>query len=121
MSTPPPLPSNPPDRSSTGLDANIAGALAYLLGFLSGIAFLVLEKDSRFVKFHAVQSIIVSVGWIVGQVLFTAIPVIGWFLLLPIWWVVGFVLWVFLMFKAFQGERYKLPFVGDLAEQQVSR
>lgn len=119
MSTPPQIPSAT-DRSSTGLDANIAGALTYLFGFLSGIAFLVLEKDSTFVKFHAVQSTIVSIGWIVGQVVLAAIPLFGWLLLLP-WWAFGVVLWVFLMYKAFQGERYKLPFVGDLAEQQVSR
>lgn len=120
MSTPPPIPSASNERSSTGLDANIAGALAYLFGFLSGIAFLVLEKDSTFVKFHAVQSTIVSIGWIVGQVILAAIPLVGWILLLP-WWAFGVVLWVLLMFKAFQGERYKLPWVGDLAEQQVSK
>jgi uncharacterized membrane protein len=53
-------------------------------------------------------------------VVLAAIPFFGWLLLLP-WWAFGVVLWVFLMFKAFQGERYKLPYVGDLAEQQVSR
>jgi uncharacterized membrane protein len=121
MSTPPPIPGPSSERSSTGLDANVAGALAYLLGFVSGIALLVLEKDSTFVKFHAMQSTIVSVLWIVGQAVFTAIPFIGWFLLLPIWWALGVILWVFLMFKAFQGERYKLPYLGDIAEQQVSR
>ncbi len=120
MSTPPTIPGTPNQRSSTGLEANVAGAVAYLFGFLSGIAFLVLEKDSTFVKFHAMQSTIVSVGWIVGQVILTAIPLIGWVLLLP-WWIFGIVLWVWLMLKAFQGERYKLPWVGDLAEQQVSK
>lgn len=121
MSTPPPIPSQATERSSTGLDANIAGALAYLFGFISGIAFLVLEKDSRFVRFHAMQSTIFSVAWIIGQVVFTAIPFIGWVLLLPVWWALGVVLWVFLMFKAFQNERYKLPYIGDIAEQQVNR
>lgn len=121
MSTPPPVPSSSGDRSSTGLDANVAGALTYLLGFVTGIAFLVLEKDSPFVKFHAMQSTIVSIGWIVGQMIFTAIPIIGWFLLLPLWWAAGVILWVWLMWKAFQGERFKLPVVGDIAEQQVGR
>src|SRR5689334_17289909 len=62
---------NPPDSSvsttttSTGLSANVAGALSYLLGFITGIVFLVLEKQNRFVRFHAAQSIAVSVAIIV--------------------------------------------------------
>ena len=47
------------DKSSTGLDENIAGLLCYVLGWISGLVFLLLERDSNFVKFHAVQSIIV--------------------------------------------------------------
>ena len=50
------------DKSSTGLDPNLAAALAYLLGFLTGILFLVIEKDSKFVRFHALQSTMVFLG-----------------------------------------------------------
>jgi uncharacterized membrane protein len=114
--TPPPL----TDKSSTGLDANIAALLAYLVGFISGIIFLAIEKDSQFVRFHAMQSTIVSIGFFVLNIALGFIPLLGWaisLLLAPI----AFLLWLFLMFKAFQGEKFKLPVVGDIAEQQVAR
>jgi uncharacterized membrane protein len=116
MSTPPPV----PERSSTGLDANIAAALTYLVGFITGILFLVLEKDSSFVRFHAMQSTIVSVAFVALQMALGFIPILGW-MLMPLLGLAGLVLWLFLMVKAFQGERFKLPVVGDIAEQQVSR
>ena len=113
-----------PDTSSTGLDSNLAAALAYLLGFLSGILFLAIEKDSRFVRFHALQSTMVFLVTFVATVLTNtlwAIPLIGWLisillnmLLVPL----TLILWLFLMFKAYSGERFKLPILGDLAEQQ---
>ncbi len=112
------------DTSSTGLDSNLAAALAYLLGFLSGILFLVIEKDSQFVRFHALQSTMVFLVIFVATVLTNtlwAIPLIGWLmsillnmLLVPL----TLILWLFLMFKAYSGERFKLPILGDLAEQQ---
>jgi uncharacterized membrane protein len=116
MSTPPPV----PERSSTGLDANIAAALTYLVGFITGILFLVLEKDSAFVRFHAMQSTIVSLGFVALQMALGFIPIFGW-MLMPLLGLAGLVLWLFLMVKAFQGERFKLPVIGDIAEQQVSR
>lgn len=105
-------------KSSTGLDANVAGALCYLLGFVSGIVFLVLEKDSKFVRFHAMQSTIVSGGIFILNVLLNVVPLLGWLvalLLMPVW----LILWILLMVKAFQGVRFKLPVVGDLAEKQI--
>ena len=116
MSTPPPL----PEKSSTGLDANIAAPLTYLVGFITGILFLVLEKDSSFVRFHAMQSTIVSVGFLALQMALGFIPILGW-MLMPLVGLAALILWLFLMVKAFQGERYKLPIVGDIAEQQVSK
>ena len=116
MSTPPPIPA----KSSTGLDAYVAGLLTYLLGFITGIIFLAIEKDSQFVRFHAMQSTIVSIGLFVLNLALGFIPVLGWIvglLLAP----VAFILWIFLMFKAFQGEKYKLPVVGDIAEQQIAK
>jgi uncharacterized membrane protein len=116
MTTPPPL----HERSSTGLDANIAAPLTYLVGFVTGILFLVLEKDSSYVRFHAMQSTIVSVGFVALQMVLGFIPIIGW-MLMPLVALAGLLLWLFLMFKAFQGERFKLPVVGDIAEQQVAK
>ncbi len=94
----------------------MAGALAYGLGWISGLAFLLTERENRFVRFHAMQSTIVfgvlCLLWFVGL----SIPLIGWlisFLLIP---PVSAALWLWLMFKAYQGDRFKLPFAGDIAE-----
>jgi uncharacterized membrane protein len=114
MNVPPPL-----EKSSTGLDPNIAAALSYLLWFVTGIAFMVMEKDSRFVKFHAAQSTFFFLPLFAVQIVLWSIPFIGWalgFLL----WVASLVIWLVLMFRAYQGERFKLPVVGDMAEQQMS-
>jgi uncharacterized membrane protein len=120
------------EKSSTGLDANVAGALSYLLGIITGVVFYAIEKDSRFVKFHAMQSILVSLGVIALSVAYgvvssilVMIPVLGWLAALALFfvWIIAtlgvLVLWILLMIKAFQGERYKLPWFGDLAEKQL--
>ena len=105
-------------RSTTGLDESLAAALCYLLGFITGIVFLVIEKDSKFVRFHAMQSTIAFAGiWVVSIVMWQ-VPLIGWLinvLLMP----VTLILWLILMLKAFQKERFKLPLVGDIAEDKA--
>jgi len=106
------------EKSSTGLEANLAGALTYVLGPITGILFLVLEKESKFVRFHAMQSTITFVALFVISLVLGMIPILGWLLLLPFQLLV-LVLWIFLMFKAFKGEKFKLPTIGDLAERQV--
>ena len=104
------------DKSSTGLNENIAGLLCYVLGWVSGIVFLLLERESKFVKFHAVQSIIVfGVLSVVNSVL-DWIPVIG-LIVGIISGILAFVLWILLMVKASQGERYKVKWAGDYAER----
>lgn len=112
------------EKSSTGLDANIAGALAYFT--LPAIVFLAIEKDSQFVRFHAVQALGLALAWFVVWIalsIFAALPVIG-LLSIPLWFgaaILFLVVWVLCLVKAFQGERFKLPVLGDLAEQQVSK
>ena len=124
---------NPPDSSvattttSTGLSANVAGALSYLLGFITGIVFLVLEKQNRFVRFHAAQSIAVSVAIIVLSIALSIlstvlafIPILGWLVAILLSVVLGFgsfVLWLVLMFKAFGGQEWELPYVGQWARR----
>lgn len=105
-------------KSSTGLDGNIAGLLSYALGLFTGILFLVLEKDSRFVKFHAMQSILVSASLILINMISGFIPFIGWFLGLLVA-PISFILWLFLMYQAYQGKFFKLPVIGDFAEKQA--
>ena len=106
--------------SSTGLDANIAGTLTYALGFITGIAFLVLERDSSFVRFHAYQSTVTFLGLFVLQAISGWIPLIGGLVsvLVPL---ASLILWIVLMAKAYQGERYQLPYVGEIAEERASR
>lgn len=108
-----------PEQSTTGLAPNLAGALAYLLGPLTGILFLVVEKDSRFVRFHAMQSTIVFGGLFVLQVVLQVIPLLGWIVSALIVFPLSVLLWAFLMFKAFMGEKFKLPTIGDMAERQI--
>lgn len=106
--------------TSTGLDKNIAGMLTYLVGFITGIIFLVIEKENRFVRFHALQSIIISAVFFIINIVLTSIPVFGWIigiLLAPF----TFLLWIYLMFKAYQGKWVKLPIVGDMAEKQLNK
>jgi uncharacterized membrane protein len=103
-------------KSSTGLEENVAGFLCYLFGFITGIVFLVVEKKSGFVKFHAMQSVITFLGLFVVSLIVASIPIIN--LLTPLIWVLGLVLWLLLMIKALQGQRYSLPIVGKMAEQK---
>lgn len=107
-------------KTSLGLDENIEAALCYLLGWVTGILFLVLEKENNFVRFHAMQSIATFLALMVLSIVVGQVPVIGWLvaiLLAPI----SLILWLLLMFKAFSGERFKLPVVGDFAESQINK
>jgi len=106
--------------SSTGLDPNLAGLLCYLLGLITGIVFLIIEKKNRYVRFHAYQSLAVFGGLFVFSVIVRFIPLIGPFVYFLL--VVGsFVLWILLMVKAYQGEQFKLPVAGDWAEEQAGK
>ena len=100
------------------LEPRFAAALAYLGGALTGILFLIIEKQDRFVRFHAMQSTITFLGVVVVHFVLRGLPVVG--PVLTFAFVVGIViLWVILIVKAFSGERYKLPYIGDWAEQQT--
>ena len=104
------------EKSSTGLDENIAGLLCYVLGWVSGIVFLILDQENKFVKFHAIQSIIVFGALSVLNGLLGWIPVLG-LIVGIISGILAFVLWILLMVKANQGERYKIKWAGDYAER----
>ncbi len=107
-------------KTALGIDENIEGLLCYVLGFITGILFLILEKDNKFVRFHAMQSIATFLIIFVISIVIGFIPVIG-LLLSPLIGLVALILWLLLMFKAYKGEKYKLPIAGDFAEQQVSK
>ncbi|HIW33528.1 MAG TPA: DUF4870 domain-containing protein [Candidatus Paenibacillus intestinavium] len=105
-------------KTETGLDQNIAGLLCYVLGFITGIIFLLLEKNNRFVRFHALQSIFLSVAIVILNILLNLIPVLG-VLLDSIISLASLVLWIVLLVKAYQGQWFKLPIIGDMAEKQL--
>jgi uncharacterized membrane protein len=119
---------NAKSSASTAMASNVAGLLSYVLGFLSGIFFLVVEPYKRdpFVRFHAFQSIFLSVGAIVVRlgfgVLLSIMPWSLWSLISMVSALVSlafFLLFLLLMFKAYSNERFKLPVIGDLAERQA--
>ena len=113
------------DKSSTGLDANVAALLANLLGPISGLIFVLIEKESRLVKFHAWQALLFGGVYFVAMILFgiagaTVLPCIGFLIQLGVG-VAAFVVWILLMVQAYQGKLWKLPVIGDFAEQQAGR
>jgi uncharacterized membrane protein len=111
-------------KTSTGLDENVAGLLCYVAWWISGLVFFLIEKKNKFVRFHALQSIIVfgiiNLALIIIWPL-SFIPFIGLFFGVIVWiiWVLAIVLWILLMIKAYQGEKFKLPWAGNLAEKYV--
>jgi uncharacterized membrane protein len=107
------------ERSSTGLDANMAAALAYLAGFITGIVMLIIEKESRFVRFHAMQSTVVFVAVLIMSVVINSIPILGAFLYAFLLFPAVVIVWLVLMFKAYNRETFKLPIAGDFAEKQI--
>jgi uncharacterized membrane protein len=108
-----------------GLDDNVAGALAYVT-IIPAIVFLVLEpfNRKRFVRFHAFQCLFFAVAWTVLWIVLSIIahiPFLGWATLIvwPLVSLVGFIIWLVLVLKAYQGQMFKLPVIGDMAEKQA--
>jgi uncharacterized membrane protein len=132
MQNPPPVQTA---KSSTGLDENVAALLSYIFGWVSGLIFFLIEKDSRLVRFHAMQSILLNAAalvlgfglwfvWIFGVIIFSSISdVLGSLVGL----VLGLLLFVFgigviiavvlCLIKAFQKQYFKLPVIGNFAEK----
>ncbi len=105
------------NKTALGIDENIEGALSYFLGFITGILFLLLEKDCKFVRFHAMQSTIVFLLLIVINAVLGVIPLL--WMIFPLIGLVELALWLLLMYKAYKGEVFKLPVIGDMAAKQV--
>lgn len=116
----------------TGLTMNLAAALSYALGLITGILFLVLEpyKNNKFVRFHAMQSIIFSTACIVFAIVWSIlvgilIDIAGFWVLtidVPLRLLIGlgiFVFWLYLMFQAYSNREYQIPFIGTIAAKQM--
>ena len=104
------------EKSSTGLDENVAGLLCYVLGWISGLVFFLLETENKFVRFHAIQSILVFGVLNIALIVLRWIPFIGG-VFSGLIWVLWVVLLIILMIRAYQGVKFKLPWSGDLAEK----
>ena len=127
-------PNVPPPVSgqAAGMTDNVAGLLCYIFGLVSGVLFLVIEpyNKNKFIRFHAFQSIFFNVAVIALSIVFGIISGIMlaalpwsvwwlWHLVTMALWLGVMVCWIFLMVKAYQNQRFKLPVIGDLAEKQA--
>jgi uncharacterized membrane protein len=140
MQNPPPVQvsSQPPAtvaKSSTGLDENLAALLSYVFGWISGLIFFLMEKDSRLVRFHAMQSILLGAAAIVIFIVFWIVAVVSslvvgyisgilggivWIVMMLVGGVIGlgiFVAAIISLIKAYQGQFFKLPVIGNYAEK----
>jgi uncharacterized membrane protein len=122
------------ERTASGLEPNVAGALSYFLGPITGILFYMLESEDEFVRFHAAQSTIVFGGLFVFSIVLSVVvtvlafvPVVGWIfgaligLLTTVLSLIGLVAWLFLMYKAYSGETYEVPFVAPRAHKYAAK
>jgi uncharacterized membrane protein len=107
-------------RTSTGMQQNVAALLCYVAGWITGLVFFLIEKENRFVRFHAMQSIMVFGGLTVAFIVAGFLPFIGGILTMVLS-IAQLVLWILLMVKAYQNVHFKLPVVGDLAEKQLEK
>ena len=113
-------------KTALGLEENIEAALCYLGLWVTGLIFYLIDDKNKTIRFHAMQSILVFLplsilGFIFGGVFGIFSYGSGWYFLWWIswlFWVLTLILWLILMIKAFQGQKMKLPIVGDLAEKQ---
>ncbi len=117
-----PPPPQPDSLSAPGLQDHVAAALCYALGLVSGIIFLALApyNKNREIRFHAWQSILTHAAWIILYVVI--IPMLPWGIATtigPILGFGGFVLWLVLMWKAYNKQRLAIPFISEFAEKQA--
>lgn len=127
---PPPTPGSSGATTSTGLDPKLAGLLCYILGLITGLIFYLIEKTNQTVRFHAAQSIVFSIGWVVVWVVLAVVGLVlsqisyalgnlfGIVSLLV--WLGLFILWIVLLVKGYSGEKWKLPVIGDIAERMAA-
>ena len=108
------------EKTSTGLQENIASLLCYVGTWVTGVIFILLEPNNKAVRFHAFQSIIVFAALNVVYFVFWFVPVFGW-IVNSLLGALAFILWIVLMVRAYQGQKWKLPVIGDLAEKWANK
>jgi uncharacterized membrane protein len=97
-----------PDKSSTGMEPNVAGGIA-MIHWIAGLIFFIIEKESKFVKFYAFQSLILGISMFLA-----AIPFLGW-----LYAVFALVMWIICLINAFGGKIFKVPVIGNFAAKQA--
>jgi uncharacterized membrane protein len=104
----------------SGLSENVASALCYILGLITGILFLLLApyNQNPNVRFHAFQSIFLSAAWIAIDIVCS---IAGLFYLAPLFGLAGFVLTIYMVVVTYQGRKLVLPVIGPFAEQQAGK
>ena len=117
------------NSKGTGLAPNIASLLCYVCTPITGIIFILLEKENKEVQFHAWQATIFGLGYIavvIALEILSAIlgAIVGFIgvvvgLLVPMVGLVAFIVWIIALIKAYQGERWKIPYLGDFAEKKA--
>jgi uncharacterized membrane protein len=107
-------------KTALGITENLEALLCYALGWITGLVFLIIEKENEFVRFHALQSLVTFGIFHIASFVILFIPFLG-FLISFLLGTLSLVLWIVLMIKAYGGERFKLPVVGDFVEQQLAK
>lgn len=107
-----------PEKTSSGFDENVAGALCYSLGWISGLVFYLVEPRNTFVRFHALQAVMFFGVACVAFVICLTIPFLGWILSIVVFYA-SLAVWLLMMLKAYQGQRFRLPIVGRMAEERL--
>jgi uncharacterized membrane protein len=113
------------NASNTGLSNNLVAVLCYLFGIVGGVIFLLIApyNQDKDIRFHAFQSIFLTIAWVVFWVAFGIVTSVGplsmLYLLSPLVSLAALGLWIYLMVRAYQGQKVVLPVVGPLAEQQA--
>ncbi len=102
------------DKQTSSIPRGIAGILAYFIPFFGGLFFLIIEKENRLIRFHAVQSILLWVVFVVLAAIFGWIPIINILLIIII-----LAIWVFIMYQALMERMYELPVIGKIAKRQA--
>ena len=101
-------------KQTTPVPPGIAGLLTYFFPFFGGLVFLVVERENQLVRFHAVQSILLWIVFVVVGTIFSWITVFRY-----LYYLCVLVIWIFMMYKALMEEMFELPFIGAFAKKQV--
>ncbi|NOY67688.1 MAG: DUF4870 domain-containing protein [Gammaproteobacteria bacterium] len=106
-------------KTALGLDKNTTACLSYVLGWISGLIIILIEKDDDFVRFHAMQSIITFGSISIAFILFGSI--MPFFIIISLLNLASIALWILLLIKSYQGQKFMLPVIGEISDQWAKK